>query len=84
MASSPWVALWLMFAILFGFQVAIGNIINQLHTARAEGSPDEMQTHFIVGFMREHGPVLRAFAVANVPRGDIWWDTIIALIDPDR
>jgi ACS family hexuronate transporter-like MFS transporter len=25
-ASSPWTALWLMFAILFGFQVAIGNV----------------------------------------------------------
>ena len=25
-ASSPWAALWLMFAILFGFQVAIGNV----------------------------------------------------------
>jgi ACS family hexuronate transporter-like MFS transporter len=25
-ATSPWTALWLMFAILFGFQVAIGNV----------------------------------------------------------
>lgn len=25
-ASSPWLALWLMFAILFGFQTAIGNV----------------------------------------------------------
>lgn len=43
-----------------------------------------MQDHFVVGFVRDHEPAMRAFAVENVARGQIWWDTIVALIDSDQ
>ncbi|MEM6664521.1 MAG: toll/interleukin-1 receptor domain-containing protein, partial [Pseudomonadota bacterium] len=63
------------------FEIAIGDIIQEVSRARREGSDDPIKGDYMIGFVRDNEKVLRAFAMANIPAGEIWFDTLLALIN---